>query len=112
MKKKDQDCRDYWRVQISRWKNDGHGGKKCSLVSTSVPHGHIRLTISLKPCLILCSCKWLSFNLKSVIVDFALLTSGLSLFHSSIQQGKKAFLMLFDRDGTGFNFLADTDFKR
>ena len=45
-------------------------------------------------------------------VDFALLTSGLSLFHSSIQQGKKAFLMLFDRDGTGFNFLADTDFKR
>ena len=38
--------------------------RKCSVVSTSVPHGHIGFTVSLKPCLNLCSFKWVYGSLN------------------------------------------------
>ena len=38
--------------------------RKCSLVFTPAPHGHIGLTMSFKPCLNLCSFKWLNRSLK------------------------------------------------
>ena len=40
--------------------------RKWSLVSVSRPHFHIVSTISLKPCLNLCSFKWLKFNFRRV----------------------------------------------
>ena len=82
------------------------------MFSTSGPRGHKRLTMSLATCLNLCLFKWLNCSLKqdsnftprgswilckefsslSILIDFlnlhivfAFLTSGLSLFHSSIQ---------------------------
>ena len=108
------------------------------MVSNSVPYEHIGLTVSLKPCLNLCSFQRLNCNLRNsnftttvswtlykeflslsvlidcfnLYIDFSFLTSGLSFFHSSIQKGKKAFLKVFDRDGRCFNFPTDTDFKR
>ena len=108
------------------------------MVSTSVPHGHIGFTVSLKPCLNLCSFKWVNCSLNrdnnftpigswalykefssfSVIIDFlnlyidfAFLISGLSLFHSSIQNGKNVLLKLFVLDGIHFNLPDDTDLK-
>ena len=40
--------------------------RKWSVVSVSRPHFHIVSTISLKPCLNLCSLKWLKFNFRRV----------------------------------------------
>ena len=97
----DQVCKDYQRVQTTQEKVFG-------MISTSVLNVHIGFTVSLKPCLNLCSFKSVNCSLKrddsftpirswtlhkefssfSVIIDFlnlyidfAFLTSGLSLFH-------------------------------
>ena len=40
--------------------------RKWSVVSVSTPHLHTGSTVSLKPCLNLCSFKWLKFNLRRV----------------------------------------------
>ena len=40
--------------------------RKCSVVSARRPHLHTGSTVSLKPCLNLCSFKWLKFNLRRV----------------------------------------------
>ena len=40
--------------------------RKWSVFSVSTPHLHIGSTVSLKPCLNLCSFKWLKFNLRCV----------------------------------------------
>ena len=40
--------------------------KKWSVVSVSRPYLYIRSTVSLEPCLNLCSFKWLKFNLRRV----------------------------------------------
>ena len=108
------------------------------MVSTSVPHGHIGFTVSLKPCLNLYSFKWVNCSLNrvnnftpigsltlykefssfSVIIaflnldiDFAFLIFGLSLFHSSIQYGENVLLKLFVLNGIHFNLPDDTDLK-
>ena len=44
-------------------------------------------------------------------IDFVFATSGLSLFHSSIQYGKNVFLKLFVHDGIAFIFQADIDYQ-
>ena len=109
--------------------------RKRSVVSTSVPHGHIRFTVPLKPCLNLCSFKWANCSLNrdnnftsvgssalykklssfSVIIDFLNLFIGfaflISGFHSSIQYGKNGLLKLFVLDGIHFNLPDDTDLK-
>ena len=48
------------------------------------------------------------FNLY---IDFASLTSGLSLFHLLIQYRKNNFLKLFAHDRISFSFPADIDLK-
>ena len=110
--------------------------RKCSVVSTSVPHGRRVFTVSLKPCLKLCSFKWVNWSLNrdnnftpigswtlykvfsrfaviidflNLYIDFAYLTSGLSLFHSSIQYAKNVLLKFFVLDGIHFNLPDDTD---
>ena len=112
--------------------------RKRSVVSTSTRHGQIGFTMSLKSCLNLCSFKWVNCSLKrdntftprgswtlyqefscftlkidffNLYIDFAFLTSGLSLFYSSIQYGKNVFLKLFVCDRITFNFPADIDLK-
>ena len=47
----------------------------------------------------------------NLYIDFAFLISELSLFHSSIQYGKKMLLKLLVLDGIHLNLLDDTDLK-
>ena len=117
LKNKDQDCKDYRRVPTSGWKNNGNAGEIFIglYFSSTWTHG---LTVSLKPCLNLCLFKLLNCSLKrdsnftprgslilykeflsfsilidflSLYIDFAFPAPRLSLFHSLIQQERKAF---------------------
>ena len=103
------------------------------MVSTSVLHGHIGLTVSLEPCVNLCSFKRLNCSLKrdsnftprgswtlykefssfSIFIDFLNLYIDFAIEVYSIYQysKEKIFLKLFNRDGRGFNIPADTDLK-
>ena len=51
-------CKDNRRVH--KWQRR----RKCSAVPTSVPHGYMGFTMSLEPCLNLCSFKWLNCSLN------------------------------------------------
>ena len=44
-------------------------------------------------------------------INFAFLTSGLSLIHKSIEYSKNVFLRIFVSDGIALKFLPDVDLK-
>ena len=56
-----------------------------------------------------CSCFTVIIDFLNLYIDFAFLSSGLSLFHSPIQYIKIVFLKVFARDGIALNFPADID---
>ena len=103
-------------LSLTNW---GQWRRKCSVDSTSFPQLHSGFNISWKPCLNLCSLKWLKPSLSLVIrqiplglwqLDFGdgrmnlrilllktkklsdFLRWGSRLFHSIIPDGKKEFL--------------------